>query len=172
VRKFFSAAEKAEMGKPKAAPKAAPKATPKAATPKPKARQQGRGSGENETVRRQVESGFGTGPKLTRSDSAKPKSITSRGREDGPKGSTRTVATSRGREDGPKGSTRTVAAKPPSKLTEAPKPSGYVTYEEWQKMSIKERSKAGLPESIIGGQLGFKRFRAGITGKDYTMKRK
>jgi hypothetical protein len=174
VRKFFSAAEKAEMGKPKATPKAAPKATPKAATPKPKARQQGRGSGENETVRRQVESGFGTGPKLTRSDSAKPKSITSRKRE-----------------DGPKGSTRTVAAKPTPKLAKAPKPSGseltpprieegfwaaptkrYVTYEDWQKMSRKERTDAGLPESIIGGQLGFNRLLTGITGKDYMMKRK
>jgi hypothetical protein len=104
VRKFFSAAEKAEMGKLKAPAKApAPKATPK--TPA----QKGRGDGMVETYRRQVESNLGTGPKLVRSGPAKPESITS--------------PTSRGREDGPKRPTKTAAAKPATKTPEAPKPA-------------------------------------------------
>jgi hypothetical protein len=43
------------------------------------------------------------------------------------------------------------------------------TYSQWKNMTPAERRKAGLPESVIGGELGFKRFRSGITGKDYTM---
>jgi len=157
VRKFFSAAEKAEMGKPKAPAKAAPKATPKAPA-KAAPAQKGRGDGMVETYRRQVESNLGTGPKLVRSGPAKPESITS--------------PTSRGREDGPKRPSKTAAAKSATPKPAATKPSGDVTFAEWQKMSRQERVKAGLPASDIGGQLGFKRFRAGITGKDYTMKRK
>lgn len=47
-------------------------------------------------------------------------------------------------------------------------PSSY-TYSQWKTMSRTERKEAGLPVSVIGGELGFKRFRSGITGKDYKM---
>ena len=43
------------------------------------------------------------------------------------------------------------------------------TYSQWKDMTPAERRKAGLPVSVIGGELGFKRFRSGLTGKDYTM---
>lgn len=43
------------------------------------------------------------------------------------------------------------------------------TYSQWKNMTPAERRKAGLPVSVIGGELGFKRFRSGLTGKDYTM---
>jgi hypothetical protein len=36
-------------------------------------------------------------------------------------------------------------------------------------MSRAERKAAGLPVSVIGGELGFKRLRTGLTGKDYKM---
>ena len=47
-----------------------------------------------------------------------------------------------------------------------------VTYAEWKGMSRAKRKMLGLPVSIVGGELGFKRFRKGFTGKDYTMKTK
>jgi len=37
-----------------------------------------------------------------------------------------------------------------------------VTYEEWKGMSRKERKEKGLPTSVIGGELGFKRFQKGL----------
>ena len=37
-----------------------------------------------------------------------------------------------------------------------------VTYEEWKGMSRKERKEKGLPISVIGGELGFKRFQKGL----------
>lgn len=43
------------------------------------------------------------------------------------------------------------------------------TYEEWRGMSRGERERAGLPVSELGGQLGFSRFKTGLTGKGYTM---
>jgi hypothetical protein len=43
------------------------------------------------------------------------------------------------------------------------------TYSQWKDMTPAERRKAGLPVSVIGGELGFKRFRSGLTGRDYTM---
>ena len=42
------------------------------------------------------------------------------------------------------------------------------TYSQWKNMTPAERRKAGLPVSVIGGELGFKRFLTGITGKEYT----
>jgi hypothetical protein len=42
------------------------------------------------------------------------------------------------------------------------------TFADWQKMSRAERKAKGLPTSEIGGQLTFKRFMTGITGKEYT----
>lgn len=45
-----------------------------------------------------------------------------------------------------------------------------VTYAEWKGMSRAKRKMLGLPVSIAGGELGFKRFRKGLTGKDYTMR--
>lgn len=43
------------------------------------------------------------------------------------------------------------------------------SYKEWKSMSRAERKAAGLPVSVIGGELGFKRFKTGLTGKDYKM---
>lgn len=51
-------------------------------------------------------------------------------------------------------------------------PTPDYTYSQWREMSRSERKAAGLPVSEIGGQLEFKRFMAGITGKDYTSKGK
>jgi hypothetical protein len=45
-----------------------------------------------------------------------------------------------------------------------------VTYEDWKKMTRKERDKAGLAVSPVGGWFDFKRFRAERDG--YTIKRK
>jgi len=45
-----------------------------------------------------------------------------------------------------------------------------VTYAEWKGMSRAKRKMLGLPVSVAGGELGFKRFRKGLTGKDYTMR--
>ena len=47
-------------------------------------------------------------------------------------------------------------------------PKAY-SYKEWKDMSRAERKAAGLPVSVIGGELGFKRFKTGVTGKDYKM---
>jgi len=47
-------------------------------------------------------------------------------------------------------------------------PSSY-TYNQWKSMSRTERKEVGLPVSVIGGELGFKRFRTGLTGRDYKM---
>jgi hypothetical protein len=43
------------------------------------------------------------------------------------------------------------------------------TYEQWKGMTRAERKAAGLPVSVIGGEMGFKRFRTGLTGREYTM---
>ncbi len=45
-----------------------------------------------------------------------------------------------------------------------------VTYAEWKGMSRAKRKMLGLPVSVAGGELGFKRLRKGLTGKDYTMR--
>lgn len=37
-----------------------------------------------------------------------------------------------------------------------------VTYEEWLGMSRKEREEKGLPTSVVGGEVGFKRFQKGL----------
>lgn len=50
-----------------------------------------------------------------------------------------------------------------------PKSPKDYTYSQWRQMSRSERKAAGLPVSEIGGQLEFKRFMSGITGKDYTV---
>jgi hypothetical protein len=50
----------------------------------------------------------------------------------------------------------------------AKSPKDY-TYEQWKGMSRAERKAAGLPVSVIGGEMGFKRFRTGLTGREYTM---
>jgi len=42
-----------------------------------------------------------------------------------------------------------------------------ITYEQWKGMTRTERRDAGLPVSVIGGELAFNRFLSGITGKDY-----
>jgi len=47
-----------------------------------------------------------------------------------------------------------------------------VTFAEWKGMSRAKRKMLGLPVSVVGGELGFKRFRKGFTGKDYTAKTK
>lgn len=164
TRRFFSKAEKAERAKPKAAaPKAeAPKAKPKAKamdTTRPKARQKGRGDGMIEATRRGVESAFGTGPKQTRVEK-KPEAMT-------------TSPTMANMAPGPRlkaspgGTAKSGAAR-----STAGKVKKDVTYAEWQGMSRAQREKAGLPVSDLGGQLGFKRFMTGITGKESTMKRK
>lgn len=171
VRRFFSRTEKAERAKPKAAaPKAeAPKAKPKAKamdTTRPKARQQGRGDGGIESVRRQVEGAFGTGPKMIRSES-KPQAMT-------------TAPTRPNMTEGPalktKGSSRAEANQPAkpsnSRRKDEAGASQMVSFKEWQGMTRAERKKAGLPLSDFGGQIGFNRLKTGFTGKDYTMKRK
>lgn len=55
--------------------------------------------------------------------------------------------------------------KPMAKSKVAP-----ITFSMWQKMSRAERKSQGLPVSDIGGQLGFNRFKTGITGKEYDSK--
>tara|TARA_R100001377_G_scaffold62726_1_gene38520 strand:- start:74 stop:661 length:588 start_codon:yes stop_codon:yes gene_type:complete len=45
-----------------------------------------------------------------------------------------------------------------------------ITFKMWQGMSRAERKSKGLPVSDIGGQLGFNRFKTGITGKEYDSK--
>ena len=52
----------------------------------------------------------------------------------------------------------------------AKKKVGPVTFQMWQGMSRAERKAKGLPVSDIGGQLGFNRFKTGITGKEYDSK--
>lgn len=52
----------------------------------------------------------------------------------------------------------------------AKKKVGPITFSMWQKMSRAERKSNGLPVSDIGGQLGFNRFKTGITGKEYDSK--
>ena len=47
-----------------------------------------------------------------------------------------------------------------------------VTFAEWKGMSRAKRKMLGLPVSVVGGELGFKRFRTGFTGKNYTAKTK
>jgi hypothetical protein len=55
--------------------------------------------------------------------------------------------------------------KPMAKSKVAP-----ITFSMWQNMSRAERKSKGLPVSDIGGQLGFNRFKTGITGKEYDSK--
>lgn len=43
-----------------------------------------------------------------------------------------------------------------------------ISYSDWKSMSRSERKDAGLPTSEIGAQMYFKRFKTGITGKEYT----
>ena len=50
----------------------------------------------------------------------------------------------------------------------AKSPKDY-TYAEWKGMTPAQRKAAGLPVSVIGGEMGFKRFRTGLTGREYTM---
>lgn len=45
-----------------------------------------------------------------------------------------------------------------------------VTYAEYKTMSRAKKAMLGLPVSVAGGELGFKRFRKGLTGKEYTMR--
>lgn len=52
------------------------------------------------------------------------------------------------------------------------RPKFDVSYARWKEMDRSERSRLGLPVSVIGGEMGFNRFMTGITGKDYTMKTK
>lgn len=52
--------------------------------------------------------------------------------------------------------------KPMAKNKVAP-----ITFKMWQGMSRAERKSKSLPVSDIGGQLGFNRFKTGITGKEY-----
>jgi hypothetical protein len=52
--------------------------------------------------------------------------------------------------------------KPMAKKKVAP-----ITFEMWSGMSRAERKSNGLPVSLLGGQLGFNRFKTGITGKEY-----
>jgi hypothetical protein len=173
VRKFFTRAEKAEMAKPKAAAPKAPAAKPKASapkakameTPRPKARQKGRGDGMIEATRRKVESAFGTGPKQGRSE-GKPSAMT-------------TAPTRQNMAPAPAlkaaGSSRKEANQPSapsnSRRKDEAGASQTVSFKEWQNMTRAERQRAGLPVSDIGGQLGFNRFMAGITGRQKTMKR-
>jgi hypothetical protein len=157
VRKFFSAAEKAEMGKPKASAKAAPKAPAKAKameTPRPKARP------------------------------AAPALPMMHGREDDKKGGR---MRSEGKSPVTSRQTMGPAPKPatPSRKEAnlSPTPSNsrrkdeagasqMVSFKEWQNMTRAQRQKAGLPVSEIGGQDAFDRFTAGITGRQKVVKRK
>ena len=62
--------------------------------------------------------------------------------------------------------TRALDKKPSASAKKSPTS---FTYKQWQVMSRAERKAAGLPVSVIGGELGFKRFKTGLTGKDYSM---
>lgn len=74
---------------------------------------------------------------------------------------------SSGRGDGAReATTRRMQAAIDRAADKAPKD---YTYSQWKDMTPAERRKAGLPVSVIGGELGFKRFRSGLTGRDYTM---
>jgi len=53
-------------------------------------------------------------------------------------------------------------------IDKAKSPKEY-TYAEWKGMTPAQRKAAGLPVSVIGGEVGFKRFRTGFTGREYTM---
>lgn len=44
-----------------------------------------------------------------------------------------------------------------------------VTYNQWKGMTRQQRIDRGLPTSVVGGELGFKRWKTGITGKESTM---
>jgi hypothetical protein len=52
------------------------------------------------------------------------------------------------------------------------RPKFDVSYARWKAMDTAERKRLGLPTSVIGGEMGFNRFKTGITGKDYTMRSK
>lgn len=67
------------------------------------------------------------------------------------------------RMQGPAAPTRAKAPKA--------RPAADVTFDQWKAMTRTERKNAGLPVSHLGGEIGFKRFQRGFTGKDYTMKR-
>tara|TARA_R110000824_G_C15145826_1_gene670463 strand:+ start:402 stop:1010 length:609 start_codon:yes stop_codon:yes gene_type:complete len=65
----------------------------------------------------------------------------------------------------PSSKTNAARKKPMAKKKVAP-----ITFKMWQGMSRAERKSNDLPVSIIGGQLGFNRFKTGITGKEYDSK--
>lgn len=52
------------------------------------------------------------------------------------------------------------------------KPKKEYTYAQWQKMTRSQREAAGLPTNQLDAQKAFKRFRTGVTGKQYTVKGK
>lgn len=54
----------------------------------------------------------------------------------------------------------------------AKQPTKTYSYSEWKGMDRAARSAAGLPLSVIGGELGFNRMMTGLTGKEYTMRAK
>lgn len=143
VRRFFTAAEKKAMKDKKApeAKKAAPKrASTPSKSPRPKSRpaQGGRGDGAAEVKRRKKDN------------------YVSSGRGDGDTETFRRNFDRRMKE--------TYGDKPTPKAKKA----GGVTYSDWKKMTRSERKSAGLPTSEIGAQMYFKRFKTGITGKEYT----
>jgi len=43
------------------------------------------------------------------------------------------------------------------------------TYQDWKGMSRAERRLAGLPQSVLGGEVEFNRLMKGVTGKDKTV---
>lgn len=77
--------------------------------------------------------------------------------------------TSIGRADGGRGRMTTGEIRDIAE-TAIKKPPREYTYAEWKKMNRGQRKAAGLPESVLGGEMGFKRWLTGITGKEYTRK--
>lgn len=61
-----------------------------------------------------------------------------------------------------------VPQEPAPTTTVTVEEGGTHTYAEWQRMSRRERENAGLPTSVIGGQIYFNRFGVGITGQEPT----
>lgn len=91
-----------------------------------------------------------------------------RGRKLGAKPVPEVETTSIGRADG---TTGPLSVKEISDITESTlsKPREEYTFKDWKGMTRGQRKAVGLPVSSIGGELAFKRFQEGITGRKTTI---
>jgi hypothetical protein len=146
TRRFFTKAEKAALKAPKAEAPAKKSTAAAVATAKPK----------EKPVTKDAMKGYRAGDITT-------SKLGAGGRGDGSAERIRRTADAALSKAPKKASTggpaRMPVAKPVKKET---------TFADWKKMTRAERKAKGLPTSEIGGQLAFKRFMTGITGKEYT----